>query len=210
MKKALMIIAMVAIIAIAGSLVYYFVFFKIGTIKTDKAQLIQQEQKAQNSEVAAVTTKLETEADKFNEGLKEFINFIGDYSALKENYEDEWSIITSSDSNNKPYTSEEIINLSNDESNAIKGLLDFPESMTKYIEYDILYIEARNRFYGTIAIVGENFKNPVLSEVYPEFSKDLENMTNLLKQRNEELRNIYINFNNRAKKLGLPVPFPNQ
>ena len=35
MKKALMIIAIVAIVAIAGSMVYYFVFFKPGIAKAE-------------------------------------------------------------------------------------------------------------------------------------------------------------------------------
>lgn len=42
MKKALMIIAMVAILAIAGSMIYYFVFFKPGIAK---AEVLLQEQK---------------------------------------------------------------------------------------------------------------------------------------------------------------------
>ncbi|MHB1376808.1 MAG: hypothetical protein ACYCXB_05195 [Candidatus Humimicrobiaceae bacterium] len=210
MKKALIIVVMVAIVAIAGSMVYYFVFFKTGIINTEKAQQVQQEQKMQSSKVVVATTKSETEVDKFNKELKELRNFIGDYSALIKNYENEWAIIRSDVPNKKIYTSDEIIKLQADELNIIKGLLVFPKSVTKYIEYDISYIEAMSRFYGTMAIVGENFKNPVLSEVYPEFSKDLENMTNLLKQRDTELRNIYIDFNNRAKELGLPVPFPNQ
>lgn len=42
MKKALMIVAMIAIIAIAGSMIYYFVFFKPGIAK---AEIKLQEQK---------------------------------------------------------------------------------------------------------------------------------------------------------------------
>ena len=43
MKKVLMIIAIVAIIAIAGSLIYYFVFFKPGI---ERAEIRLREQKA--------------------------------------------------------------------------------------------------------------------------------------------------------------------
>ncbi|MHB8276163.1 MAG: hypothetical protein ACYDIA_00710 [Candidatus Humimicrobiaceae bacterium] len=208
MKKALMIVAMVAIVATAGSLVYYFVFFRPGIAK---AEIRLREQKVQSSEVTVVTTKSETEVDKFNEELKDLVNFIDDYSALKGNYEDEWLIVPSNSINKKLYTSDEIIKLQGDELNAIKGLLVFPESVTKYIEYDISYIEARGNFYGVLAVVIENFKRPVaMDEVYPEFSKDLDNMGNLLKKREAELRNIKIDFNNRAKELGLPIPFPNK
>ena len=35
MKKALMIIAMVAIVAIAGSMIYYFVFFRPGVTRAE-------------------------------------------------------------------------------------------------------------------------------------------------------------------------------
>jgi len=42
MKKALMIIAIVAIVAIAGSIIYYFVFFKP---EIEKAEIRLQEQK---------------------------------------------------------------------------------------------------------------------------------------------------------------------
>jgi len=43
MKKALMIIAIVAIVVIAGSMLYYYVFFRTGK---EKAEIRLQEQKA--------------------------------------------------------------------------------------------------------------------------------------------------------------------
>jgi len=44
-KKALMIVAIVAIVAIAGSAIYYFIFFKPKTFILQKNEQIQQEEK---------------------------------------------------------------------------------------------------------------------------------------------------------------------
>ncbi|MHB8277883.1 MAG: hypothetical protein ACYDIA_09550 [Candidatus Humimicrobiaceae bacterium] len=59
MKKALMIVAIVALVAIAGSTIYYFVFFKPGIAKAElKIQEAQQKQKIKkNITTYDLTTK---------------------------------------------------------------------------------------------------------------------------------------------------------
>lgn len=49
-----------------------------------------------------------------------------------------------------------------------------------------------------------------MDEIYPNFEKDLEVMNNLYEKKENELRNILIDYNKRAKKLGLSASFPNQ
>lgn len=198
-KKALMIVAIVAIVVIAGSLIYYFVFFRPGI---EKEQISLQEQKAQSSKVTVETIKAETEVDKFKEEVKDFINFISNYSNIKKKYEDEWLDIRS-----ERHTAEEIIGVTNDESNAIKGILVFPESATKYIDYDLSYIEIRGTIFANLSLVPNN---GVVDNYYPDFSQDLDTMSKYEDQRDNELRTILIDYNNRAKELGLPAPFPNK
>ncbi|MCL5772705.1 MAG: hypothetical protein M1479_10620 [Actinobacteria bacterium] len=211
-KKALMIIATVAIVAIAGSMVYYFVFFKTGLIRTEKAQEIQQEQKIQNtdvitnSEVAVATTKAESEADKFNKEILDFKNFFKNYFDTKKAYEEKWSDIRSNNPT-RIYTAGEISVLTNDELNAIKRIFDFPESVTKYIDYDLSYIKIRSKIWETLSVLPPN---AIVDEYYPDFSKDLDSMLEYEDQKDNELRNILVNYNNRAKKLGISIPFPNK
>ena len=76
--------------------------------RIEKTELRLLEQKAQSSEVTVETIKAETEVDKFNEELKDFTNFIGNYFDIKKKYEDKWSDIRSNNPS-KTYTAEEII-----------------------------------------------------------------------------------------------------
>lgn len=70
MKKALMIIAMIAIVVIAGSLVYYFVFFRPGI---EKAEIMLQEQKLEleQKEKEKITTDEALRKENLEKCLKE-------------------------------------------------------------------------------------------------------------------------------------------
>ena len=155
------------------------------------------------------TTKTPSEKDieKFNEDIKEFGNFLLYYNNLKKEYEDEWLKILNI--NSRKRTFDEIYILTENETNAIKQVLAFPEFMSKYIEYDLLYTQARGLVHKTLAFLGENVENIDLARDYPDFSQDVDNMSKYLEQRENELRNIVIDFNNRAKELDLKIPFPN-
>ena len=84
MKKALMIIAIVAIVAIAGSMLYYFVFFRAGI---EKAEIRLQEEKQSSEELrienkkAALTAALAVAEIWYNDSVDQ---------AYKD-YKDQWN-----------------------------------------------------------------------------------------------------------------------
>jgi hypothetical protein len=67
-KKALMIVALVAIIAIAGSLIYYFIFFKP---TQQKAEIRLQEQKLEMEKDKQRADEIRIENDKKDKELQE-------------------------------------------------------------------------------------------------------------------------------------------
>ena len=89
MKKALMIVAMVAIVAIAGSMIYYFVFYKAEKERAEVALQEQkledekekqniEEQKKDQEEIKAATDERIEQKRKKDEVLK----YINDYDNL--------------------------------------------------------------------------------------------------------------------------------
>ncbi|MHB8276155.1 MAG: hypothetical protein ACYDIA_00670 [Candidatus Humimicrobiaceae bacterium] len=77
MKKALMIIAMVAIVAIAGSMVYYFVFFRPNIAK---AEIELQEQKLELKKSSQVKGYL----SEYNAIRQEFLDKLNLYPGSKD------------------------------------------------------------------------------------------------------------------------------
>jgi flagellar basal body-associated protein FliL len=88
-KKALMIIAIVAIVAITGSLIYYFVFFRPGI---EKAEIRLQEQKAAEEVIRKENLEkcLKETEDWYKETLETFKNTKG---LTTYDYEIAWKII---------------------------------------------------------------------------------------------------------------------
>ena len=71
MKIALIIVAIIVMVAIAGSMIYYFVFFRPGIEKVDTALKTQQEQ---------------TQEQKFEAVRQEIIKFDEEYWEIAEEY----------------------------------------------------------------------------------------------------------------------------
>jgi flagellar basal body-associated protein FliL len=100
MKKALMIIAIVAIVAIAGSMIYYYVFFRTGI---EKAEIRIQEQKLElekneidkkNAEEALRKENLEKclkELEDWKKNLFEEIQYLEEAEFAWKAYQDELS-----------------------------------------------------------------------------------------------------------------------
>jgi flagellar basal body-associated protein FliL len=90
MKKALMIVAIVAIVAIAGSMIYYFVFFRTGIAKEE---IRLQEQKLQQEQEKEKKATVDSIANKhaLNDCLKqaELIHNLA-VGAAWENYQKSW------------------------------------------------------------------------------------------------------------------------
>lgn len=83
MKKALMIIAMVAIVAIAGSMIYYFVFFKPENARVElKLQEKFQEDKIKQEQVNK--EKLKQALDDLDNWYKEAMGTIPKGTSLEE------------------------------------------------------------------------------------------------------------------------------
>ena len=68
MKKALMIIAIVAIVAIAGSMIYYFIFFRP---EKERAEIKLQEEKLEFEKEKQRSTEISIEKDKEDKAQQE-------------------------------------------------------------------------------------------------------------------------------------------
>jgi regulator of replication initiation timing len=83
MKKALMIVAIIALVAIAGSLVYYFVFFKPENARVElRLQEKLQEDKIKQEQVNK--EKLKQALDELDNWYKEGIDSIPKDAGLEE------------------------------------------------------------------------------------------------------------------------------
>jgi hypothetical protein len=83
MKKALMIIAIIAIIIIAGSMVYYYVFYKPGI---ESAAIKLQEQKLEVEKSSQIKEQVKEYLSEYNAIRQEFIDKISEtkLAELKE------------------------------------------------------------------------------------------------------------------------------
>ena len=77
MKKALMIVAIVAIVAIVGSFIYYYIFFKPGI---EKAEIRLQEQKLESEKSSQIKEYL----NEYNAIRQEFIDKLNLYVGSKD------------------------------------------------------------------------------------------------------------------------------
>ena len=169
-----------------------------------------------SNNIETVTVTTETEIEIFNKELRGYQEFFIKYLDLIKSYEDKWLDIISINSIGK-YSGEEILNVTLEEKNAVQKILVFPNILTQFLNYEISYIDARGKYYGTLAFAMASLKRStgvidtnVINKIYPNWEKDKEVMDNLYEKTENELRNILIDYNKRAKKLGLSTPFPNQ
>ena len=152
-------------------------------------------------------TKTKTEVEIYNKELLEFREFMVYYYDLIKEFED--ILPDSGKENDSNLTAKEILDLSVEEASVIKGIRVFPQYLTRYIEYDLEYIENRAIFFATIELLTDNGKIQLTESDHPKYTNELDNMLDSGAKRNNELRSIIIDFNNRAKELGLSIPFPN-
>ena len=205
-----MIVAMVAVVVITGSLLYYFVFFRTGI---EKAEIRLQEEKLElTTTVETIANTQLSEVDNYNKEFQDFIDFMGNYLKSKDKFETKWGgdSLGRLQSNLSP---QEILDLTGNEIVTIKGIFVVPEFIKHYVEYDLEYIKARGLFWANMSwVVESGHKTEDAPKYYPDsnYFKDLDNVINYYSKREDELRNIMINFNNRAKELELPIPFPNK
>ena len=152
-------------------------------------------------------TRTKTEVEIYNEELLEFSEFMIYYYDLIREYENILPDMAKETESN--LTAKEILEKSAEEANEIKRILEFPKYLERYIEYDLEYIEDRAIFLSTIELLTDNGKRQLTESDYPKYTNEFDYMLDSNEKRNNELRSVIIDFNNRAKELGLSVPFPN-
>lgn len=148
MKKALMIIAIIAIVAIAGSMIYYFVFFRTGIAKAEiglqeqKLELEKEKQRATEISIEKdKEDKAQQEANKEQQELNKKANLAEDLAELEKWHDDKL---------NQAYESFRAIWNKECERLGLKPESPLPNSTGELLKKD---------FYQIVEIIKENYQS---------------------------------------------------
>lgn len=211
MKKALMIIAMIAIVVIAGSLLYYFVFFKPGVQQeTAKATIANTTTLTVNTENITVTVDTENQSkiNDYKNRLKEFFQFLTDYNNATQKIDQDIADLdikrieaakAGDIDKTRAYIQVEMDK--NEEAINSISKIYVPEIAKDFYSYRLDYYTKYKQWYSYLLPLNSNFDVSKSNSL-----KDEADIANIKAEK--ELQRVVKGFNQEAQELGLSVPFP--